>query len=673
MLSPLFEKPLIKYSCFAAILFLCIFLAWPKLNRSMPFFDDEDEAHHFNRIVNMIKNRDLNPHYFHKPSLHFYLRMPVVLGSYLWEKSQNRLRYFAEIKTQNEFGLAKYNFTASNPQIVISNRAFSLLLGIGCLIFCYLICQNILSSTLLSLVSCLIIALSPPFIEYSTLIAVDIVMSFFCLLTVYLALRFFDNLNEPKLILVGLISGLAISSKYNAAPIAAIPLILAYFSPKKVAERWIISIFTPVLGFFAASPYILTSLDLFYQQLSYEVWHYAVAGHVGHQANPGIAQASFYSNWLINEALGLGIIILAICGIFIIFLKNKTNPKLLILVTFPILYFSLMSLQKANFVRNMLVLIPFLSILSIYFLDFASTKSNKNLMAKVGLGIISIFSIFKVTNLTYAYQNLIRQEQVDSRLDLLAWLKQTPEVANSKLGIAGRLQVPQEIFSRTNANEFDAKNLNFDQAWLMGFDKIIVDSEFATPEQLPQGVSLIKSFSGNNQRQRIVLNPEIKVFNLKNFIIEKNRLTPILKTLKYAEIQITDPIDYSNCYKFNDSLEIVGDENYCWIRTRIAKIYLPLEQVKLKKQRGVNISFEAFSPWPQAQISLLSSEKQTTSDTQLNQNEVDTWRKFEFKNLEIDKDNSILIQIDQINSPCLRGKNPDCRRLGIAIRNFEIN
>ena len=65
------------------IIGIAAWLRFPFINSGMPYFYDEDEAHHHNRVVNMVKRGEFNPNYFLKPSLHFYLRMPVVAVSFL--------------------------------------------------------------------------------------------------------------------------------------------------------------------------------------------------------------------------------------------------------------------------------------------------------------------------------------------------------------------------------------------------------------------------------------------------------------------------------------------------------------------------------------------------------------------------------------------------------------
>ena len=78
------HSPIKVYSSLALILLLALALRLPMLGADLPYFYDEDEQHHFNRTVEMVQRGDFNPHYFRKPSLHFYLRMPFVAAGFLW-------------------------------------------------------------------------------------------------------------------------------------------------------------------------------------------------------------------------------------------------------------------------------------------------------------------------------------------------------------------------------------------------------------------------------------------------------------------------------------------------------------------------------------------------------------------------------------------------------------
>src|SRR5690606_14247362 len=125
------------------------------------------------------------PNYFHKPSLHFYLRMPVVAASFLWGVREGHLRSIKEIRTRDKFGLAGYAITSSHPGIVMWNRAFSVLLSLGVLLFTFLITYEISGSSLLASIATLLAAFSPDAIGESAVIGVDVVMAFFVVASVY--------------------------------------------------------------------------------------------------------------------------------------------------------------------------------------------------------------------------------------------------------------------------------------------------------------------------------------------------------------------------------------------------------------------------------------------------------------------------------------------------------
>ena len=70
----------------------------------------------------MAARRDLNPHYFNKPALHFYLRLPVVYAAAWYERSSGRLNSIREIRTRDPYGLAGYAYTPSHPRVLAAMR-----------------------------------------------------------------------------------------------------------------------------------------------------------------------------------------------------------------------------------------------------------------------------------------------------------------------------------------------------------------------------------------------------------------------------------------------------------------------------------------------------------------------------------------------------------------------
>ena len=110
----------------------------PGVQRGLPYFYDEDEAHHFTRTVNMVKTGDYNPHYFRKPSLHFYLRMPAVAIGYLYSVSKDRAHSLNDVVSDDPHGIARYPLSTTHPEIAKFARMVSILCGGGlCLWPCF--------------------------------------------------------------------------------------------------------------------------------------------------------------------------------------------------------------------------------------------------------------------------------------------------------------------------------------------------------------------------------------------------------------------------------------------------------------------------------------------------------------------------------------------------------
>src|SRR5690606_36429336 len=76
------------------------------------------------------KESRLNPEYFHKPSLHFYLRMPVTYLALKIAEKRGVIRGYEEVVTSDPFGLARYAFSASPIESAIANRLLSMLLSL---------------------------------------------------------------------------------------------------------------------------------------------------------------------------------------------------------------------------------------------------------------------------------------------------------------------------------------------------------------------------------------------------------------------------------------------------------------------------------------------------------------------------------------------------------------
>lgn len=654
-------------------LFLIIFtlggafyLRYPSINYGMPYFYDEDEAHHFNRSINMAKSGDLNPHYFHKPSLHFYLRMPVIYAAYLWSKKQGYIESLSEVRTFNRYGIADYAFTASHPSFVKWNRAWSVLISLLLVLFTILISKVLTHSNAVAFASGVLCATSPALIEYSGVIGVDILMSLMCLISVYFALLATHKFSFSWILLSSLFAGLAVSSKYNAAPIGAVPIAALLVTRQFNFKKLFIVICLSAFSFFLASPYILISFNEFLSDLKYEIWHYSVAGHVGHMANPGLEQVYFYTHWLTNQGVGLLTFVTACLGMLALYLKNK--QRAIVFLIFPFLFFILMVSQKANFVRNMLVVIPFLCILSAYAGLSAMKILDKNrALYLLGVAFLSISTLLQPFSYIREWRESILSTK-DSRDELINWLEKQ-DLSRYQIAISGYLQLPPSLNRLKNITTINQEIVSPLKAYFLGYDKLIYYGDFRTSNLSYLWVE--RYFSGVLDKERIVNNPALSFITISNDITNI-LLTEELSNCKECKLGFSKNSD--QIFRCDNLLNTPpSGEDYCWATTRYFKVQLNDLNNLLANNTYKTVSLEVMSPWPDQELKLHSSNGIILDQKRINQ--AGEWIRvnFEIPSDRSMNDNSLIFSTSKVRSPFKESASNDTRRLSLAIRNISIN
>jgi hypothetical protein len=491
------------------IMLVATWLRFPFIRAGMPYFYDEDEAHHYNRVVNMVKRGEFNPNYFLKPSLHFYLRMPVVAVGFLASVRAGEIRSVKEIVTRDSFGLADYSFSAFPQKIAKYSRAFSTAFSIFVVLLTVLIAQQIRIPVAGALAAGALVAISPPLISSSATIGVDGMVSVFALLTTALSLRIIDRPTLGTVIAAGVAAGCAIGTKYNAAPIALVPLIAVIVARGAGIGAVVGALITPCLAFLATTPFLLANLPLFLDHIGYEIWHYGVEGHVGHTAEPGINQALFYISCLSRSALGVAALVTA--GIGLLLMLALRDKRYFIFLAFPVLYFLLMISQKANFTRNMHIIIPYLACCAGFLLAGVGSKFRKLSGVVVALALIGL-SIQPV--LAAISQRSALQSRAESRITAANWLKQNL-TGDGKTAVSGVLQFEPQVFKLPGVVRVDLKDQTPLSLREQGFSRVIAHiSELSSAEHQSE-LSLAVEIAGDSEAQRIVSNPAIRIYQIR--------------------------------------------------------------------------------------------------------------------------------------------------------------
>jgi hypothetical protein len=630
-----------------ALVALCLAAAalrWPLVTANDRFFRDEDDAHHFNRVVEMVKRRDFNPHYFNKPTLHLYLRMPVVAAGYLRAKSLGEISAISELRTRDPFGISGYAFTASHPTVLRWNRGFSILLSVGVVALAFLITLQLGMGLNYAILAGTITTLSPEVVKNSHLIAVDTLMALLCLLASSLGIYAFRNSAKKLLPITGVIAGLAGAAKYNALPIVSVPIV-AWACKDRSRRGLALAVLALPIGFLIGCPYSLISWREFIRGVTYEAWHYSIAAHEGHTANPGLDQALFYLSWLTRDGVGILASILALLGLSSL-LKERSASGVVFL-SFPITYAVFMISQKTNFTRNMVVLVPYASIIASCGLATIA-RGIRSVVARRALAV-GCALIIVIQNLLPSFAFVSSQTKPDSREEIVSWIE-AERTKGVDIAIAGPLQAPPHLFSISGVDAFNPKEASSADLIQRGYDYVVTEPRL-TKERERELISLIKEIPGASEERRFPDSPAIQIYQLN-----KDKLAE-----SFAQTPATIDIGRSNlgerprCY--------TEQEDYCWLTNKRTSMKLG----GLKNDPSSAVKLSVMTPWRGQWITILSQSGVTIYEGSAP--EPNTWSELSLA-LPIGT-TELVIQLSQVHSLESRSLGKDRRRLGLAIRVVE--
>lgn len=625
-----------------AMLTLALWLRLPEVGKGLPYFHDEDEAHHFNRTVEMVKSGDFNPHYFLKPSLHFYLRIPAVAAGFLREAQRGGIKSPKELKTRDPEGLSGYSFSASHPSIAKAARIVSLVLSVGVVLLTYLVAINLGLSPLPALGAAFLVTLSAPLLSYSGTVGVDMLVTFMSLLTVYVTLPLLSEFTLGRLLGAGLLAGLTISSKYNAAPIAFVPLLALLLSGHSSVTGLLSAVIAPVLGFLLGTPYLLASFPLFLEHLGYEAWHYK-SGHQGFSAEPGIPQLLFYSRWLSAEALGYGAACAALVGAVLMLVARPARGSVFLLM--PLLFAMVMVDQRTNFTRNMLLLLPFAAILAAWAVVSVASRFPAPSRRAVMLALF-VAMLIQPARGAFAHRSSSVQLR-DTRSEVREWLLATNGVRGT--AVDRQLQCARDLVGEPGVDTIDLSRHSAETLLLSGYRRVVV------PAALTLGAPWVleHSLEGAALPMRVVASPALSVYRAPE---------PLLRE------QIPATIDELKISARSWSLAgcSSADEPYCWLSSRAQRLVFVDPPEELRRSATVRLSLELMSPWSNQRVEFLAGDRRVP--LKLPQ---DAWEKV-VVSLPKAAIEGTTVLVSEALSPRVMKTGSDERRLGVAIRSVRL-
>jgi hypothetical protein len=226
-----------------------------------------------------------------------------------------------------------------------------------------------------ALYSAALLATSFELSYHSRWIAPDALVMQFTGLFLCLALRAWHSPRPARwLFAAAVAAGLATGTKYTAG-LLLLPLLACLAcptvsgTPREKLRLAVILVAIWAVIYLATTPGTLLEPVRFYQDLKFERRHYEEAGHYGYTVEPGMEHALLAARYLttalISPYLSVGLIVSALALVGLAGLLRESKALALVLfVLFPAAYFAYFATTRVLFVRNLLVLAPFLAILS---------------------------------------------------------------------------------------------------------------------------------------------------------------------------------------------------------------------------------------------------------------------------------------------------------------------
>jgi len=320
------------------------------LDAGLPYNVYVDEGFITVPAKQIMTSGDLNPHYFHYPSLPIYLvTAGMVLGYF---HSAPEMEHHA--LDLNAIGRVTYPYY-EKPGVIKGAKLLFALLSVTAFLFVSFTAYRAFGNKALLFLPALFLSMSTFYFSESwNYLNVDIIgavaVSFFYF-CVYLGKD--RDTYTSKAIIPGIAAGIVIASKYNLFPVLLItPLAIFLFSNKDRGRKIFLSILISLLTFFLLTPYAILDMGTFVAHVAYQINHYQT-GHTG-ASYSGIQHLIKNLN-SIRSSYGWSLTLLGIAGCLYALRLNWRHG--LILLSFPLLLLFYMSSQKVFFPRNILATI----------------------------------------------------------------------------------------------------------------------------------------------------------------------------------------------------------------------------------------------------------------------------------------------------------------------------
>src|SRR6266536_559282 len=322
------------------------------INYDLPFIYDNDEPIVVTLALRMLKNHDLNPHWFSHPATpQFYLLAGIYALIFVVGWCVGIFKGTADFR----------ELYYTDPTVFFfSGRLLSVFFDIASIWLVYKIGRR-LGGPVTGLIAAAVVAISPLHIWLSQQVLVNAQLTFLLLLAFWFCLDIVKKQDWRSYLLAGFVTGLAVVSKYPAA-VFTLTIAVAHFvnSPTwrpKEHGKLLGSAAACLAGMAAGSPFFFLELRRVISELKVETR----PEHLSATGEGLLRNVLWYLKGPLPDALSA--IGLVLAGVGIVLCLTSKEKSRWVLVSFPIFFLLSISSLTLRWERWILPAVPFLALL----------------------------------------------------------------------------------------------------------------------------------------------------------------------------------------------------------------------------------------------------------------------------------------------------------------------
>lgn len=366
----------------AALFIFAFTLRVQGISGSLPYVGHPDEPKIIDSAIHIVKTGDLNPHLYIWPSLYVYLQALLLKLHVLYGTWRG---YYAGPQSLPD---VTHIFT-QDTGVYLWARLLAAFIGAVTIPVLYTVGKAMFNgSRRVGVAAALMLAVSPLHVQYSQFALTDAPLGLVGLLVLWASYRLSRTdsgggavLRDPLFwaaALSGLLVGVATGTKYNGlylGLVAAIAWVMSWrrnrfnkpHRNRLLASLAAIPLFA-ALGFLLSEPYALLDWPAFSQGLAFQVRAYLPADNLDQVA------ASIQRHITDLAESDMYFFMPAFLGAFAVLANPPVRNRAWLLLIFPIFYLLAMSRFSLTYVRNLIVTLPFLALLSGYVIDLVAMQ-----------------------------------------------------------------------------------------------------------------------------------------------------------------------------------------------------------------------------------------------------------------------------------------------------------